>query len=1126
MYLSTNFTLNYSDLSKLEFKYPHHADGELVPFYDDLEIGMIVDARPIGQFVITDVEVNGDGAKETKTCQCESLEYEINSKHIVFAEGTYRLYDPVNTATSLLGILLTKLPNWSIGEVDSELMTRYRTFSDTDELSLSWLLNTAQDTFNCVFDFDTYNRKINVIEQDKALVMVPVYLSYNNLIKSASITHNSDDYYTAISVTGADDLDIRDVNPIGENYIYNLDYSISAGRIPTVIADKWTAWQNTIAAQQDYYIGLVSLRNAASGRYLVEKAKQTDLEGERTSVENRRATLIEALNLASTQDEENHFTQRLNDTFLELKAKDAEIANQKAIVTQTEEEYQGFIADVSAVVSALKKENYFTTEELKILSSYIVEGKFQDSTFAVFDTDVTGANDSYLKVESSRVSFSNINLTDVKMDASTGRRIFNISGGELKVEGTYTTMQADGIEKEGNFTLEGQINNATIDHANHSALVMSAFLGTGISQEAQFPSGNITLSCTANFDDDTWLAGLEAIESHDTDDGGNIIRTVITYSGSASFDTTNGSFYFTRNATEYQRYSVANELYDYAAKCLEDMSSPTYEFDIDSANIIFAQEFENFKNALKLGYGVYLKLDDKAVLKPRLLSVELDFENPKNFKLTFSNSFKRVKDGWAQAKTDMQTTSKLSKLADADKYKNGAYKTSGADNLLKQFKQEGFDAAKMSVSTSEGQQITIDKAGFTAKSETSDYYFRIANGMMALINDNTGDVVLGLGHFYNKVSGTDWTGINAKVIAGDIVLGSHLEIHCPSVDGGTMLFSATSEGVQISNGRLYLDHDRGGKLMLDPTVGFAMGTKELYTVQSDGSYSFNQDNANFYVDLNGKLHLKDIDATGTIHGSVITGSEIYIGGNNTATNCKFGVDKLGNIIGLETMNGNLKFDADGKAYFGNDVNITGSLTLGGNIIWTANSFPIKSQFSVSSTGPWHDDAQSADKWRKDRMWNGEWGAAYQFRGTDGVPGSDGSDASVTRGNIVRAMLQSIDEDGLYTTTVNGKQCLGINATAIRSGVIEGIDIYGGAYYDLAGKSKLILNPSGSSSRNADLVLYSGNNEALMLYDQIADGTSWYGWGTKFLETHSAGTYTYGNWNFTNANVSGLYYTFS
>lgn len=81
-----------------------------------------------------------------------------------------------------------------------------------------------------------------------------------------------------------------------------------------------------------------------------------------------------------------------------------------------------------------------------------------------------------------------------------------------------------------------------------------------------------------------------------------------------SFSIPDASIYMTANAGDYQKYSVAMELYDFAVETLSDVATPTYEFDLDTANFIFAQEFKQFRDKLELGKGVYVRLHDGRVI--------------------------------------------------------------------------------------------------------------------------------------------------------------------------------------------------------------------------------------------------------------------------------------------------------------------------------------------------------------------------------------------------------------------------------------------------------------------------------------------------------------------------------
>ncbi len=72
----------------------------------------------------------------------------------------------------------------------------------------------------------------------------------------------------------------------------------------------------------------------------------------------------------------------------------------------------------------------------------------------------------------------------------------------------------------------------------------------------------------------------------------------------------------TANVSDYQKYSVQLELFDFAVDVLSDVATPTYEFNVDSGNFIFSQEFAPFRENLELGCGLYLKLYNGEVITP------------------------------------------------------------------------------------------------------------------------------------------------------------------------------------------------------------------------------------------------------------------------------------------------------------------------------------------------------------------------------------------------------------------------------------------------------------------------------------------------------------------------------
>lgn len=92
---------------------------------------------------------------------------------------------------------------------------------------------------------------------------------------------------------------------------------------------------------------------------------------------------------------------------------------------------------------------------------------------------------------------------------------------------------------------------------------------------------------------------------------------------------------------------------------------------------------------------------------------------------------------------------------------------------------------------------------------------------------------------------------------------------------------------------------------------------------------------------------------------------------------------------------------------------------------------------------------------------------------------------------------------------------------VSSPTIMGASIYGGSFMDLNGKTRLYLNPSASSSGNADLILHNGSNVAFRIYDEITGTIQIYSYGEHILSTGIWGTVPHGDWNFSYATVTGL-----
>ena len=1093
-YFDLKPVLKFNEVSELTFSVPREVDGEPVWYYDRLTGGMLVEVEGVGVFILNNPSSENSSAQEIKECSAKSREFELSKKRVVFGAGTYPFWNPVTKSNTFLGMCFEGVRGWSIGSVSPSLYDKYRTFDDYDGSLLDLCLNTAQKSFGCVFNFDTKNRVVNVVEASDNTDIVPIYLSFKNLIESNSIKENDDDMATNISVYGADGVDIRDVNPTGSNTIVHLGYAISQGQIKDDLKDKYISWKNEIIANQPHYTGLVALRNAASARYIAEAAKLTDLKGELTSLDNLRDVNIKGKSMATKTDPESeygtvaYFEARLKEIAQQYAEKEEEIANQESLLEQIQKEYDGYVSSIQDVNNQLKMESYFTKSELDSLSPFLLDGNFTDSTFATFDVDISSSEDSYAKTEQLTATFDVGSLTDVQ---DTGdHRILMISGGDMSLSGQ-------------DIAGESSVVSAIVEIVSSSEAVVSIYLGSCTINEKTHPSGNMTITGSGSINVDSILSAMEQHVETTSDKETGVSHDTIWYSGSLSISLSSAALYFTRNVTEFQKYNVKQELYDYALDRIEEIAYPVYEFDISSGNFLWEKSFKQFQDNLKLGSSVYLQLTETILLHPVLLEVHFNFDDPEEFDLVFSNQFQTNRpDKVNSLKNILDKAQNTSYTLDVKQFEYSADRLSGAAEAFDNFMKNGLNAAYQQVTAGTNNQVIIDGAGIKVKDPDSKEFFTIGSNMIALVDPDNETARMALGHFYSQEYEMDYYGIVADVIFGTLIAGKGLSIACQDVNDGSMLFEANSKGVQIHNGRFYIDHDRGGQIALDPTYGFAIGTKELYQFDDDGRVVLNTENANLYIDLEGNLHIKGtLDAvdghfsgditgsTGTFSGIVQAEDFLDQSGNSMMTNGKFD----SNYLDL----GNIQLDGDTG-----DITMTGNLNLSGlsSITWGSLT-PVKYQFSVSASGPWHSDMRETDFWRRDSTDGGKtWGTPYQFRGQDG---------------------EAVDLPFYIQSTY-------IDSTEIRSpeitgGTLTGGKVIGGSFHDLEELCELYMSSSGGAGSLYSSVIFSSPAGTIINFTGriVSSSSSSYCTISSSYEIRPSG-----DWNFSDASVSGLYLTFS
>lgn len=816
----------YNEMSTITFDIPAYVDGIKTPHYDEV-IGMrIIDMIGWGRFVLINPSLKNDGVKEIKSCKAYSLEYELTYKKFFLEESTYSLWNPLSPDDTILGMIMAELPSWSVGVVDDDLINKYRTLSSDNTNVYNFIKSTLQQLYGCIFDFDTYTRTINVRSTANEAVSKPIYLSMDNLVKEIQIDEDTESIVTALDVCGGEDVDIRSVNPIGTNMIYNLDYFMNTTQFDQSLIDKWNSWKQSFESNQLTYYNISIERMLKTSAVLTERAALSNLKNIKlASLESERSVYVEYLaqHTDKSSKDYNDFQAKLKDVNKRISKVEDEITTQEEIIDNLKESESELADKLIAIQKRVAFDKFFTQDELIIIDRYFKEESIEESSFVVAEVDSYSDSDISNSISNVRVSFTNTKIAKVTTDS--GKVMYTVDGGNINIASEATALSA-------------KVVSACLERNDDETMVLSVFLNNGTIGEASFPSGCISITGKAS---------------------------PISTSGSTgiSFTISTGNMYFTRNTTDYEKHSVSWDLFEYGKQTLKSLAYPSYTFSVSSANFMTIDDFIGFVKQLELGQKIYLNTDS-SVLQPIFIGLDIDFENLSSLSLQFSDKYSSSDSSFKLVELLDQSIS-MGKTVDANKMSYAAFVDSGASTMVKEFMDSALDVAKNAILSSSGQGASWDETGLHLRKYIDsnipsagyeDEQIWMINNSIVFTDDNWQTAKMAIGkiideniakfpetadkvfdesktYYYMDDNGqyqvwngteTDWAdrpllyekditayGIVAPYIVGTILAGQNLII--TTEDGS---FRVDSSGVHIDSMKLFITQDSSS---YDTTLG-------------------------------------------------------------------------------------------------------------------------------------------------------------------------------------------------------------------------------------------------------------------------------------------------------------------
>lgn len=720
----------YSDISfDIDREYCDITTGDikLNPYYDKVEGLRLVFLEGFGYFQLQDPEMESDGIKETKSMSANSLEYDLSNRYLetfIINKGTtgsidgVQLYNPNDTEHSLLHLVIAeKAPDWHIGHVDADLATQKRFFEIDRKSVYDFLMKDMSDTFKCVVIFDTYDNSINVYNEETAGIDTDAIITFDNLVTKINVEYSADDIKTVLTVKGADDVNIREIN-YGLPYITDLSYYHTVDWMGQELYDAYDKYLHTISEHdEEYHVALADIR-----KY------------------NKEISELQ-----------NRAKQDLTSTKLE--------------------DFQNFLID-------FYKTGEVGSEKMQTLDVdfvYLDKNKWTAFKKTINDQSATSTQKETAIEEILDLIWDAYGLNSLKISESSYKGVQVVQ----TENGMSDVSNKDYYQYHANYTMLITVQK---DIAQRESAIAKA--------RKNLEAANAVVNK---------IAELISVKNNFSNE--NIIRLAPFLREDEYKD---DNFVITDIDTEEDRIETLNALLKAGYEELHKMSQPKLSFKTSIANIYALDEFVPIINQFQLGNMIKIAIRDGYIKKSRLMEVEINFQNLKDFSVTFGDLLS-IRDE-ADIHADL-----LARAINAGKSvaKNSSAWQKGSDmaNEIRRSINQGLLDTATEIKAIDGTQAaSIDNYGIHLRKQNDSGEYDpeqgwIVNNKFLYTDDNWKTTRSVFGKFNYK--GQERWGLLSDAIVGGYIEGSEIEGGTIKIgknpETGDYTFIVTSDGrVQIN----------------------------------------------------------------------------------------------------------------------------------------------------------------------------------------------------------------------------------------------------------------------------------------------------------------------------------------
>ena len=822
------------------------------PCYDRLKKSKLIHVDGFGYFTVVSDDEEFEDKVPHKSIQAYSAEYLLNQKGInltfittagdinstdstTIVTSNYFFYRDSQPEKSLLHQLIKVAPQWSIGYISPSLKEKSRSFSETDKGLYGFLTNEVSQSYEALFVFDNENYVINAYDTTEVIKNTNIVLSFDNLLKSATVSELSDDIYTVINVSGAENLSIAKINPNGTKKLFYLDYYTGVlDKNATNYYEKYNEWITDNALKKKVLewerANKEAIYDKSDGSYgawtALQKKFNLLLLTQQAAVNQMQAYCDAA------QQNMSLYTDYADLDKIPVYATKGIIFKKTGWIEYGQAKREGWT--IQGELSNYLRS--YTTDDNLNVTKYAYWKNYSQALEANINILKTGGKLYSCRAEDFSITDSfnaDYNVSSSTAVVATGESISSeVIGHSITPSGVYSKYSVDALTKE--------INDIQTERNN---LVKKYSYETCFTDEEKLALDPFLIE--GSFSDDTFIV-TDSMQTKDYSDNSTKVE-VIQANGDMVVKTIGE---LKQDDTIMDDIYVAGQLVDAGYEKLKVVSQPSFSFEAESANFLFIEKFKPFIDQLisiekdkgsLFGSILNIQLEDDNWVYPYLQEMEIDYDDPDSFKMSFGNRFRLSNDIYTFSDLHNETTSAVSSVGSLLSSVSQPV-TNGTIDAVTEYTKKALVAANQSIKATTDNDFIFGSYGIKGRKKSdeegningfSPEQLWITNNKICFTDDGweTTKAIFGK---VKGFDGKDTWGLIAESIIGKFLIGNNL-----TISNSANTFIVNEDGLSITNGDTTIAIDPNGTYAFDIKRKGANQDIDVLTVDNKGNLVIN-----------------------------------------------------------------------------------------------------------------------------------------------------------------------------------------------------------------------------------------------------------------------------------------------